>query len=169
MINSILRYSLIAVVLILLQLLLFNNIQFSGFVNPYVYIMIILILPAGIPTWLLLMVSFLTGLVVDLFSGSPGMHTSATLVTGFLRPYVLRLIAPRDGYEISSDLSMLAYGFRWYFIYAVSIVLIHHVVLFYIEVFRLADFFRTLLRVLLSSAFTTGFILLIEYYRRGRK
>lgn len=168
MINSILRYGLISVILILLQVLLFNNIQFSGYVNPYVYIMIILMLPALTPQWLLLVIAFFTGLVIDLFSGSPGMHASATLFAGFFRPYVLRIISPRDGYESGSDLSMTAYGARWYFIYAVIIVLIHHLTLFYIEVFRFADFFRTLLRALLSSAFTVGFILLAEYYRKGR-
>ncbi len=99
MINSILRFGAIIIILILLQILLFNNIQFSGYVNPYVYIMIILLLPAVIPHWLLLIVSFLTGLIIDLFSGSPGMHTSATLLAGFSRPYVLRIISPRDGYE----------------------------------------------------------------------
>jgi len=168
MINSILRYSLIAIVLILLQVLLFNNIQFSGYINPYVYIMIILLLPSVIPPWALLLVAFFTGLTVDLFSGSPGMHTSATLVAGFSRPYILRFISPRDGYESGSELSMEVYGFRWFMIYTSIVVLVHHLTLFYIEVFRFADFFRTLLRALLSSAFTIGFILLIEYYRKRR-
>ena len=145
-----------------------NNIQFSGFVNPYVYIMIILLLPSVTPAWALLLISFLTGLVVDLFSGSPGMHASATVMAGFARPYVLRLIAPRDGYESGSDLSMLAYGFRWFFTYAAIIIVIHHTTLFFVEVFRLTDFFRTILRILLSSVFTLGFVLLIEYYRKGR-
>ena len=168
MINSILRFGAIIIMLILLQILLFNNIQFSGYVNPYVYIMIILLLPALTPPWLLLVVAFITGLIIDLFSGSPGMHTSATLLAGFSRPYVLRVISPRDGYESGSDLSMRAYGVRWFFIYTAAIVLIHHTALFYFEVFRLADFFRTFLRVILSSAFTVGFILLIERYRKGR-
>ncbi|HPA87962.1 MAG TPA: rod shape-determining protein MreD [Bacteroidales bacterium] len=168
MINSALRFGVIAVVLILFQLLVMNNIQFSGFVNPYVYIMIILLLPSVTPAWALLLISFLTGLVVDLFSGSPGMHASATVMAGFARPYVLRLIAPRDGYESGSDLSMLAYGFRWFFTYAAIIIVIHHTTLFFVEVFRLTDFFRTILRILLSSVFTLGFVLLIEYYRKGR-
>lgn len=168
MINSILRYLLITVILILLQVLLFNNIQFSGYVNPYIYIMIILLLPAVLPSWLLLIIAFFTGLTIDLFSGSPGMHASATLLAGFSRPYVLRLISPRDGYESGSDLSMETYGTRWFLVYTVIIVLIHHLTLFYLEVFRFADFFRTLLRVILSSAFTVGFIFLAEYYRRGR-
>jgi len=168
MINSILRYGLIIVLLILLQILVLNNIQFSGFVNPYVYIMIILLLPSVTQAWLVLIISFLTGLTIDLFTGSPGMHASATLLAGFSRPIVLRLIAPRDGYESGSDLSMAAYGFRWFFIYTTTIVLIHHTTLFFLEVFRFADFFRTIFRILLSSLFTIGFILLIEYYRKGK-
>lgn len=168
MINTLIRYGIIIILLILLQLLLFNNIQFSGYINPYVYIMIVLLLPYTIPSWLMLIISFLTGLIIDLFMGSPGMHASATLLAGFSRPYVLSLIAPRDGYESGKELSMLAYGFRWFVVYASIIVLIHHTALFYLEVFRFSGFFRTLLRVILSSAFTTAFILLAERYRKGR-
>jgi len=168
MINSVLRYSLIFILLILFQVLLFNNIQFSGYVNPYVYIMFILLLPIEIPSWLLLLLSFITGLIIDFFSGSPGMHTSATVLAGFVRPYVLRLVSPRDGYDSGADPSMLIYGFRWFLTYTLLIVIIHHITLFYLEVFRLADFFRTLLRIILSTLFSTTFILLIEYYRRGK-
>ena len=168
MINSILRFSLIFVILILLQVLLFNNIQFSGYVNPYVYIMFILLLPVEIPSWLLLLLSFGTGITIDLFSGSPGMHASATVVAGFVRPFILRIVSPRDGYEPGSEPSMVIYGFRWFLAYAVLLVVVHHTILFYLEVFRFDDFFRTLLRVLLSSLFTLTFIVLIELYRRGK-
>jgi rod shape-determining protein MreD len=168
MINSVLRFSLIFIILILLQVLLFNNIQFSGYINPYVYIMFIILLPVEIPSWLLLLLSFMTGIVIDLFSGSPGMHSSATVLAGFIRPSVLRIVSPRDGYEAGPEPSMLSYGFRWFLTYTLLIVLVHHAALFYLEVFRFTDFFRTLLRVLLSSIFTSVFIVLIEFYRKGR-
>ncbi len=168
MINSILRYGLIFLVLMLLQVLLFNNIQFSGYINPFVYVMMIMLLPVEISAWLLLLVSFFTGLTVDIFSGSMGMHASATVLAGFVRPFVLRIISPRDGYETGSSPSMAVYGFRWYLIYTLIIILIHHTALFYLEVFRFAGFFRTLLRVLLSSLFSVTFILFAEYYRKGR-
>ena len=168
MINSILRFVIIFISLIFLQVVLFNNIQFSGYVNPYVYLMFILLLPIEIPSWLLLLLSFLTGITMDFFSGSPGMHSSATLLTGFARPFILSIIAPRDGYEPRSEPSLVTYGFRWFLIYTVLLVLIHHTTLFYIEVFRFSSFFRTMLRVLLSSLFSVTFILLVEYYRRGR-
>jgi rod shape-determining protein MreD len=168
MINSVFRFGLIFILLILLQVLLFNNIQFSGYINPYVYVMFILLLPIDISSWLLLLLSFLTGLIIDFFSGSPGMHTSATVVAGFVRPYILRIVSPRDGYELSSEPSMMIYGFRWFLSYTVLIVLIHHITLFYLEVFRLADFFRTMLRVILSSVFSVTSILLLEFYRKGK-
>ena len=168
MINSILRFGLIFILLILSQVLLFSNIQFSGYINPYVYVMFILLLPIEIPSWLLLILSFAIGLIMDFFSGSPGMHSSASLLAGFVRPYVLRSVSPRDGYEPNSDPSMITYGFRWFLMYTLLIVLVHHTALFYVEVFRFTDFFRTMLRVLLSSFFTIVFIVLIEFYRRGK-
>jgi len=168
MINSIIRFGLIFIVLMLLQVLLFNNIQFSGYINPYVYIMFILLLPVETPAWILLLSSFAAGSIIDFFSGSPGMHASASVLTAFVRPYVLRIISPRDGYEANPELSMINYGFRWFFTYTLLIVLVHHTALFYLEVFRFADFFRTMLRVLLSSLFSITFILLIEFYRKGK-
>ena len=167
MINSIIRFTVIFIVLVFLQVLLFNNIQFSGYVNPFVYLLFILILPVNIPAWLLLIISFLTGLTIDLFTLSPGMHSFATVMAGFIRPYILRIFAPRDGYEANENPSMAAHGLRWFAGYAAIIVLIHHLTLFYVEVFSFIDFFRTLLRVLLSSVFSLIFIIVLEYYRKG--
>ncbi|MFN8239186.1 MAG: rod shape-determining protein MreD [Bacteroidales bacterium] len=168
MINSIIRYIVLFVLLLLLQILLFNNIQFSGYVNPYVYIIVIMLLPATMADWLLILVSFFTGLAVDLMSGTPGMHAGATVAAGFVRPYILRVISPRDGYEAGEVPSMQIYGFRWFLLYTLLLVGIHHFVLFYLEVFRFAGFFRTLLRVIVSTVFSSAFILLAEYYRKGR-
>jgi hypothetical protein len=106
---------------------------------------------------------------VDFFSGSPGMHSSATVLAGFVRPYVLRVMSPRDGYETGAEPSMASYGFNWFLTYALFIVFIHHTALFFIEVLRFTDFFRTVLRIILSSIFSITFILLIEFYRKGKK
>jgi rod shape-determining protein MreD len=168
MINSVLRFVLLFILLVLFQVLVFNNIQFSGYVNPYVYILFILLLPFEIPAWMVLLLSFSMGITIDFFSGTPGIHTSSTVLAGFVRPYVLRVVSPRDGYESGPDPSMSSYGFRWFFSYTLLIVLIHHIALFYLEVFRFADFFRTMLRIILSTLFSLIFILIIEFYRRGK-
>ncbi|MBM3420482.1 MAG: rod shape-determining protein MreD [Bacteroidetes bacterium] len=166
--KSIFRYILFSILLLVIQITVLNNIQFSGYVNPYIYVMIIMLLPLGFPQWALLLTAFATGLVVDAASGTLGIHTSSTVLAGFVRPFILTYMAPRDGYEQGAALSMRIHGFRWFAVYAGWVILIHHTALFYIEVFRFAEFFRTFLRVLLSSGFSLIFVLLTEYYRKLR-
>ena len=162
MINSLLRYTGLFALIILIQVLLMDNIQFSGYINPYVYILFIILLPFEIQSWQLLSLAFVTGLTMDLFNGTPGLHTSATLVAGFIRPYLLRLIAPREDYEQGVIPGIKSYGLRWFVIYVSVMVIVHHIFLFYIEVFRFTFFFATLLRVILSAIFTIFFILVVQ-------
>ena len=168
MINSILRFGLIFILLALVQILLFNNIQFSGYVNPYVYIMFILLLPVEIPATLTLFLSFGIGIIIDFYSGSAGMHAFASTFAGFVRPLVLRSISPRDGYSPRAQPSMVNYGFKWFLLYATIIVFVHHSALFFVETFKVMDFIRTLSRTILSALFSLTFIIIIEFYRKGR-
>jgi rod shape-determining protein MreD len=168
MINSILRFGLIFILFVLAQVLLFNNIQFSGYVNPYVYIMFILLLPIEIPAALTLLLSFVIGISIDFYSGSAGMHAFASTFAGFVRPFVLRSISPHDGYNPRAQPSMFNYGFRWFLLYAVLIVFVHHTALFFIETFRVIDFLKTFTRIIISSVFSLTFIMIIEFYRKGR-
>ncbi len=166
--NSLLRYSVAFIVLIALQLLIFNNIEFSGYVNPYVYVMFILILPVAIPSWILLLLSFLAGFVIDLFSGTMGVHTFASVMAGFVRPWMLSLNVTAEASE--PDMSPSAYrsGLRWFLFYSLTVVFVHHLALFYIELFTLRNFFHTLLRVMLSTAATTFFVVLFDFIRPRR-
>jgi hypothetical protein len=101
---------------------------------------------------------------VDLFTQTPGMHAAATVFMAFLRPSVLEMSAPRDGYEAGTFPRLYYMGFQWFLRYTVILVLAHHFVLFYIEVFRFSEFFSTLLRVLLSSLFSVILIMLSQYF-----
>ena len=150
--------------LVFIQVLIFNNIQISGLINPYVYVIFILFLPFETPKWALLGLAFLLGISVDLFANTPGMHSTATVLMAFLRPYVLSIIAPRDGYETGTFPRIYYYGFFWFLKYAAILVTIHHLALFYLEIFRLTDFFTTFFRSVISSAFSITFIVLSQYF-----
>lgn len=145
-----------------------NNIQFSGFVNPYLYVLFLITLPFDTPGWLLLILGFVTGISVDVFSNTLGMHASATVFLAFLRPYVLRAFAPRDEYQPGTIPVMNHYGFSWFFRYAFILVLAHHLFLFYVEVFSLTHFFSTLWRVIVSSAFTMMLIIVSQLFSKGK-
>jgi hypothetical protein len=101
---------------------------------------------------------------MDLFTGTLGMHTAATVLAAFVRPYLLDLLASRDGYEPETYPRIYYYGFLWFLKYTLLLVLIHHLALFYLEVFQLKYFFSTLLRVILSSILSTSTIVLSQYF-----
>jgi hypothetical protein len=126
------------------------------------------LLPFETPRWLLLLSGFLLGLSVDIFSNTLGLHASASVFMAFMRPYVLRVISPRDGYETGTFPRIFYYGLTWFLNYTIILVVMHHLFLFYFEVFRLSEFFRTLLRVVLSASFSVAFIVLSQYiiYRK---
>jgi rod shape-determining protein MreD len=151
-------------ILILIQILLLNNIQISGYIVPQFYILFILLLPFEIPGWMLLLTSFTLGFSVDMFTHTMGMHTAACVFMAFLRPHILRMIAPRDGYETGTFPRVHYYGFEWFLKYTLILVFSHHFILFYIEVFRFSEFFSTLLRVLISSLFSMILIILSQYF-----
>jgi rod shape-determining protein MreD len=163
MIIEILGIFLRFIILIAVQVLILNNIQLGGFINPFLYVMFILMLPVRMPRALLLIVSLLAGLTVDVFMNTMGLHAAASLLMGYLRPGWLRILAPRDGYDSDAVPSIRNYGFQWFMVYASVLVLAHHMMLFYLEVFRFSEFFSTLLRVILSTLVTLLLITLSQY------
>lgn len=138
------------IILLIFQILVLNSVYLFGFVNPYVYVFIILILPIELRPWIGLIVAFILGITLDTFTDTPGMHTAATVTMAFFRPSVLRIIAPREGYDTDARPDLGEMGFYWYFRYSGLLVFIHHLLLFYLEVFRFSHFFHTLSRVMLS-------------------
>ncbi|MGC9470008.1 MAG: rod shape-determining protein MreD [Bacteroidales bacterium] len=151
------------IVLVLIQVLILNNIEFSGYINPFLYVIFILLLPFETPAWLLLVSGFVLGLTIDLFMNTPGLHAAATVLMAFVRPFVLRIFAPRDGYEPGTYPRIFYYGVSWFFKYSALLILIHHFFLFYLEVFRFTDFFSTFFRVILSSVFSIILVVLSQF------
>ncbi|MEN8201891.1 MAG: rod shape-determining protein MreD [Bacteroidota bacterium] len=151
-------------VVILFQVLVMDNVMINGYMIPQVYLLFILLMPFETPRWVQLISGFLLGMGIDLFLHTPGMHTFATVAVAFIRPYFLNLLAPRDGYEPDSFPRIHYYGLLWFLKYTLIIVLIHHFVLFYLEIFQLKDFLPTLLRVILSSILSTSTIVLSQYF-----
>jgi len=158
--NFIIRYTLLFIVLILLQAVIFNRIQFGGYVNPYVYLLFVLFLPVDVHGGILLFSAFFMGLVVDVFLDSPGMHAAATLCMAFARPAVIRLISVRSDFEPGTIPGIRNMGMTWIITYSMLLILVHHVVLFFLEIFRLDEFLSTIYRIFLSALFTLVFIIL---------
>jgi hypothetical protein len=157
--------------LILLQVLIVQNIELGPYIILLPYTLAIILLPFETPKMVLLGTSFLLGVVIDYFFDSSGLHASACTVMGFSRYYVLKFISPREGYDAGVQPCVEDMGLAWWLSYAGTLVLIHHIFFFFLEVFRFTEMHRILLRVVLSSIGTFGLIYLIQflfYYKRRR-
>jgi rod shape-determining protein MreD len=151
-----------------LQVLVFDNVQIRGYINPYIYVLFILLIPFETPPWLLLISAFLLGFGVDLFSDTMGMHTAASVFMAFCRPGILRMVFSSKDYEIGISPGINDLGIEWFLKYALILVFLHHLVFFYLEVFSFYEFFYTFARVILSTLSTVLFIIIGQYlfYRK---
>jgi len=162
MINVVSRNILRMIFLVIFQVAVLDNIQVGGYINPYMYILFILLLPFETPKWLLLLSAFFLGLSVDMVSDTLGIHTAACVFMAFCRPGVINLISSRQEYEIGISPTVRDLGFKWFFSYALILVVAHHIPLFFLEVFSFHEFFQTLLRIGLSIIFTMFLLLLSQ-------
>ena len=164
MINEILKNSTRFIFLVLFQILILNNIHLSGFLNPFLYVLFILMLPFQTPKWLGLILAFFIGITIDMFSDTGGLHAAASVFMAFSRPAVLKLVSPRDGYDLNRSLTLKQLGFNWFFSYSAILIIAHHFVLFYLEVFNFSNFFSTLFRVIASSLFSITLVIISQFF-----
>jgi hypothetical protein len=162
MIKELGKYALMFVILVLVQVLMLNQVQFSGFFNPYIYILFILLLPLNSPKYLVLIAGFAIGFVIDIFSNTLGVHSAATVLIAFIRPGILRIISNRD--DDRGDYPGLSRNNPgWFITYVMAMVFIHHFVLFYLEVYTFSNFFVTFYRIILSTLFSSLVIVLSQF------
>lgn len=170
--NSVIRFGVLFTILVLVQALIFNQIRFGGYVNPYIYILFVLMLPIDIRGGLLLLLAFVLGLTVDMFLDTMGMHAAATVFLAFLRPGVIRLISVRSDFEPGTIPSINNQGLRWIMTYSLLLIFAHHLLLFFVEIFRFSEFLLTFQRVLFSTFFSfifviAGFFIAGKGYKSG--
>lgn len=155
--------------LVFSQIFIFNKIQVTGYINPQVYVLFILMLPFRISGFWLLFLSFMTGLAIDVFMQTPGLHASASVFMAFCRPGVIRLVGKKEDLEAYDCPNVRDSGPLWFFSYSIILVTLHHVFLFFMEVFRLSEFSQTLLKILINAILSTLIIMLIQYLFYSRK
>lgn len=156
------KYFLMFIFVVLIQVLILNQLQISGYLNPYFYVLFIFLLPVSTPRYLVLLLAFISGFSIDFFTDTPGLHAAATTLIGYLRTPVLYLVSGR-GSDMAEYPTLKNNGLRWFLVYSVLLVLIHHFFLFYMEVFSFTGFFRTLIRVIFSTILSVFVIVLSQF------
>lgn len=152
----------------MLQIAVFNKMDFLGYINPYPYILFILLYPVNGNKYGLLFASFLLGIIMDMFCNSGGVHATAAISLAAMRPTFFKF-----SFGVSYEYQTIKINDkitpeRFSFI-AISVVF-HHFILFLLEAFRVAYFFEVLLRTFFSTLFTILIcILLIYLFKPSRR
>ncbi|HEX4886838.1 MAG TPA: hypothetical protein VFV37_02230 [Luteibaculaceae bacterium] len=164
MIFDALRHISRFVFLVLLQVVVMNNISLgSGLIVCFIYPLFIIMLPLRTQGWVALVIAALLGLIIDTFDNTLGMHASAAVAMAYFRMVILKWISPREGYDPTQKPTIQSMGSNWFMSYAIPLVVIHHIWVFNLENFQFDFFFRTQVRVILSSIVTLGMVYLSQY------
>ena len=160
------------IVLVFIQVFLLKNITSYNLSTPYLYILFLLLLPFETPNVLLFALAFITGITVDAFYDTPGLHAAACAVLALVRILFISITVQKDGFDNEPEPTLSIMGFRWFFTYTVVLTLFHHFFLFVIADFNFSEVPYTVGRVILSSVFTVFLILIsgfLFFQRKERK
>ena len=155
------------ILLILAQVAVFNKINLFGFVNPYPYILFILLYPVNGNKNGLLLASFLLGISMDMFSNSGGVHAAACVTLAYLRPTFFKF-----SFGLSYEYQTVKINDRLTperFSFILISVLTHHLILFLLEIFRFSFFWNILLRTILGTIFTLALCIILIYLFKPSK
>ncbi|MBW4361973.1 rod shape-determining protein MreD [Flavobacterium taihuense] len=155
------------VLLLALQILVFNNMNFGGYISAFPYILFIILYPVNGNKANLLIASFFLGLIMDLFSNSGGVHATACVLLAHLRPYFFKFSFGLSYEYQTVKLNDVLTPERFTFI--LLAVSTHHITLFLLESFQITFILDVLLRTVLSALFTILTCIILIYLIKPNK
>lgn len=161
-IGQILRF----IVLVFLQIGLFNRIHLGGYAIPLLYIYYIIKMPLDTNRSAVLILSASMGLCIDIFNYTLGLNMLSCTVIGFLRYFLLKLFSPRDVFEFCIP-SIHSFGKTLFFQYSSIVILLHQIVLFTTESLSTSSLSNLFLNIAGSSILTTAIIYIFENINLG--
>ena len=151
---------------VLLQVLVLNEVLFSAYINPFLYILLIISLPLKTPKWFLLVYAFLLGFSIDIFSGNLGFHSTATVLIAFLKPFISKITIPHNILGDSDEITLKKVGPKSFITFSLFLILIHNSCLFIIE--HLSFNLALSGKILASSVVTLIIVLITQLFKQGK-
>ena len=166
--NKLVSNITIALILIFTQGLFFNNINFLGSINPFVYVFFIAYYPIKNNRTFFIICAFIYGLIIDIFSDTHAIHAAATLIISYLRPNLLKLF-----FGIAYEHQVVKFNsieLKQNLLYLLTIVFIHHLILFSLEIFDISKISLILKNTFGNTIFTfTAIYILFELIINRKK
>jgi hypothetical protein len=148
-----------------LQVLLFDHLHIGSLGIVMMYILFLINLPTRTPRWAEMLIGVGVGMMMDIWHSSLGIHMAACVALTFVRP-ILLTNAIQDIERIKDNLSIQNIGPAEYTKCAVLLTVLHHFIVFSLEMWSIHMWWMVLLQTLVSSAMTLCVILGYEYLKR---
>lgn len=165
--QTILRIGSSILIYTLLQVFVLRNLVFFDVAFCFVYISVILFLPSNTPTATTMLIAFVTGIVVDMFYNTAGLHASASVLIAYMRGFILKVLFPSRGLENEIVISVDGMGVERFIRYIVIMTFIHHTFLFFVEAGTINFFLNTSLKIIASVLFSSVVIFLLHVYLKS--
>ena len=161
------RYIILLPIFVLLQILILNEILFFNYINPFLYLTLIISLPLKTPKWILLVYAFSLGFFIDLFSGSLGFHSTASVFIAFIKPTIVKITIPYNTLEDTDEINLEKIGSKSFTVFSTILILFHNSILFILE--HLHRNLHIQVKILASSLMTLVLILVLEILKSSKK
>lgn len=133
------------------------------FVIPVLYYLFILWLPFSLNRLSLLLIAFVTGLTLDYFTQTPGLHAAACVLIAYVRPFIISILIPKDTAEFNyREPSPRAMGWAPYSVYVFILTLLHHTYLTLLEWLQFGTFLDFIIKVLSTTGISLLLIFTVE-------
>ena len=156
--NIITKYGPLIIILPILQVTLFNNINLFGYINPYVYIIFIFIFPISKNKTTLLISSFILGMAIDFLTNDGGIHTFSLVFIAFFRLALLKMFTGRGDTDIE-ELYIKDISYTILIVWIILLTFTHHFLVFLLAQFSFNNFGSVMLKTILASTFSVILII----------
>lgn len=152
------------VVLLVVQVLVLNHVWLLNVATPLLYVYFAITFPRNTEKGEVLGWCFFLGLLIDIFSNTPGLAAGTLTFIGMTQTYLVELFVPRDSVE-NLEVSAATLGWGKFSMLSGILTLIYCLLFFILEAFNFFDWQLWILRAVFSTVLTLLLMLAIESVR----
>lgn len=146
-----------------LQIIILKNVRISAYTFPFVYPLLLLMLPRQTKTLALIIIGFVIGIVFDMFHNTSGIHAFATTLIAYTRHLALEPLSPSDSASENIAPNVYTMGTQKFLLYALITLGAHHLIVFILEYFSWSDFGAVLLTTIVSLALSLFLVIILQF------
>ncbi|KGN82438.1 hypothetical protein HQ35_02465 [Porphyromonas cangingivalis] len=158
-------------ILVFVQVIFLNNIRVFNYFIPFIYLYPIFKLSVHTPSWIIILLGAITGLILDAFMNTPGLNMASATLISYLRMPIIHLFFADEMDKEDEDFSPSFYSVKEYkyLLYILILCFLHIAVLLLLEAFSLSLYEQTIPYILCSTLISVPLMMILDALSGFRK